>query len=47
MSTGIPDARRGDWVELFGTNILIDDVARAARTISYELLTNLGTPVFA
>ena len=32
----------GDWVELFGPNIAIDDAAAAAGTISYELLTSLG-----
>ena len=32
----------GDWIELFGPNIAIDDVARAAGTIGYELLTGLG-----
>jgi len=32
----------GDYVELFGPNMPIDRVARAAGTISYELLTNLG-----
>lgn len=32
----------GDWVELFGPNIAMDDAAAAAGTISYELLTSLG-----
>jgi alanine racemase len=32
----------GDYVELIGANILLDDVARAAGTIGYELLTSLG-----
>lgn len=32
----------GDWIELFGNTIAIDDVARAAGTIGYELLTGLG-----
>ena len=42
--TGIPDelARRGAWVELFGRNISIDDVAERAETIGYELMTGLG-----
>jgi len=40
--TDIPAARRGDWVELFGTNMPVADVATAAGTISYELLTSLG-----
>ncbi|MBP1850773.1 alanine racemase [Rhizobium halophytocola] len=34
--------RAGDYVELFGDNIALDDVARAAGTIGYEILTSLG-----
>lgn len=34
--------RAGDYIELFGNNILLDDTARAAGTIGYELLTSLG-----
>lgn len=34
--------RTGDYVELFGPNIRLDDAARAAGTIGYELLTSLG-----
>jgi alanine racemase len=41
--TGIPDVRRGDWVELFGANVAVDEVAERAGTIGYELLTALGT----
>jgi alanine racemase len=40
--TDIPGVQRGDWVELFGANIAIDDVAAHAGTIGYELLTALG-----
>ncbi len=42
--TDIPadKARRGDWAEFFGSEIALDDVAKAAGTISYELLTSLG-----
>ncbi|SFB58072.1 alanine racemase [Rhizobium sp. NFR07] len=42
--TDVPDGdvRVGDYVELFGPNIPVDDVARAAGTIGYELLTGLG-----
>jgi alanine racemase len=32
----------GDFVELFGPNLPIDDIARAADTIGYELLTGLS-----
>lgn len=34
--------RTGDYIELFGSNILVDDVARAAGTIGYEMLTSIG-----
>ena len=40
--TDIEGVARGDWAELFGPNILIDDVADRAGTIGYELLTGLG-----
>lgn len=32
----------GDWIELFGPNIPIDEAAARAGTIAYELLTSLG-----
>ena len=34
--------RVSDWAELFGPHVPIDDVARTAGTIGYELLTGLG-----
>ncbi|KQQ58708.1 alanine racemase [Rhizobium sp. Leaf311] len=34
--------RAGDYIELFGPNMPVDDVARAAGTIGYEVLTRLG-----
>jgi len=42
--TDVPEdaIRAGDHIELFGPNIALDDVARAAGTIGYELLTGLG-----
>ncbi|MFS8044853.1 alanine racemase [Rhizobium sp. BR 314] len=42
--TDLPEnlARAGDYVELFGNNILVDDAARAAGTIGYEMLTSMG-----
>jgi alanine racemase len=39
--TGI-DAQAGDVVELWGKHIAVDRVARAAGTISYEILCNAG-----
>ena len=41
--TDVPSVAQGDWVEMFGPHVPIDDVARAAGTIGYELLTGLGT----
>jgi alanine racemase len=32
----------GEWAEIFGPNISIDEVASQAQTISYEILTGLG-----
>jgi alanine racemase len=40
--TGIVGVSRGDWVELFGAAMPIGDVAAAAGTIPYELLTGLS-----
>jgi len=31
-----------EWIEMFGKNVPIDDIARACGTIGYELLTGLG-----
>ncbi|MHC1549556.1 alanine racemase [Phyllobacterium sp. K27] len=36
------EAKPGDYIELFGSNISLDEAARAAGTIGYELLTSLG-----
>jgi len=42
--TGLPRAvSRGDRAEILGPNILIDEAAGWAGTISYELLTRLGS----
>ena len=42
--TDVPDTilDTSEWIELFGKNITLDDAARAAGTIGYELLTSLG-----
>jgi len=45
MAADVTDIRavtRGDWAELFGSSVPIDDLARTAGTIGYELLTGLG-----
>ena len=39
--TDLPEARIGSSVELWGTQIDINQVAQLAGTISYELLCNL------
>lgn len=41
--TGVSGVGRGDWVELIGPNVPLDEVARHAGTIGYELLTGLGS----
>ncbi|KOF22084.1 alanine racemase [Ensifer adhaerens] len=42
--TDLPEnaVRPGDYIELFGRHIAVDDVARAGGTIGYEMLTSLG-----
>jgi len=40
-----PDARVGDEVILWGDGLPVDDIAAAAGTISYELLSGVGTRV--
>lgn len=42
--TGLAEnaVRTGDYIGLFGNAITLDDAARAAGTIGYELLTSLG-----
>ncbi len=33
---------QGDWVEIFGTRVPVDEVAEHAGTISYEVFTGIG-----
>ncbi len=40
--TDIPGTKRGDWAELFGEQVAVDDVAAWSGTVGYELLTGLG-----
>ncbi|RDL52327.1 Alanine racemase, biosynthetic [Ensifer sp. M14] len=42
--TDLPEnaVRAGDYIELFGRHIALDDVARSGGTIGYEMLTSLG-----
>jgi alanine racemase len=45
MGVNVTDATAnlGDWAEIFGRNIPVDEAAGWAQTISYELLTHLGS----
>ncbi len=42
--TDMPEAlaRRGAWVEIIGEHVSVDDLARQAGTIGYEVLTSLS-----
>ena len=40
--TDLVGVAEGDWVELFGPNVPVDEVAEAAGTIGYEFLTGLS-----
>ena len=40
--THIESLSAGDWVEVFGAHISVDEVAELAQTIGYEVLTGLG-----
>ena len=40
--TEVPGVVSGDWVEMFGPNLPIEDAAGAAGTLSYEMLTGLS-----
>lgn len=42
--TGI-DCKTGDLVEIFGSNISINELAKTSNTIPYEILTNIGSRV--
>lgn len=41
----LPDAKPGDPVELWGSTVSVDEVAQAAGTIGYELLTRVTSRV--
>ena len=43
--TSVPSARVGDSVELFGRQLPIEDVAAAAGTIAYEILSRIPSRV--
>ncbi len=39
--TPLPDCESGDEVELFGSNILVSEIARHANTIPWAVLTGI------
>ncbi len=43
--TDLPEVSPGDWVEVFGPHVSVDEVAEHAQTISYEVLTGMGQRV--
>ena len=43
--TDIADVAIGDFVELWGKQLLVDEIARCAGTISYELITRVSQRV--
>jgi len=43
--SGCGPVEAGDWVELFGPRLPLDEVAATAGTIAYELLTGIGRRV--
>lgn len=43
--TGIPNVKEGDKVEIFGTNLPVEDVARWRNTNAYEVMTGVSQRV--
>ncbi len=43
--TDIPNTKEGDMVEVFGSNLPIEKLAKWANTIPYEILTSIGQRV--
>jgi alanine racemase len=43
--TGIPEAREGDIVEVFGKHIPVEKLAAATGTITYEIMTGINQRV--
>ncbi|MBL0848542.1 MAG: alanine racemase [Candidatus Liberibacter ctenarytainae] len=41
--TDIPEIEIGDYIQIFGPDVKIDDLALASRNTNYELLVNIGT----
>nr|WP_300925943.1 alanine racemase C-terminal domain-containing protein [Turicimonas muris] len=43
--TDIPETKPGDWAELWGKDLSVNEVAALHGTIGYELLANLNIRV--
>ena len=41
--TDIPDTKEGDMVEIFGNHLPVEQVAKWAGTIAYEIMTGLAS----
>ena len=41
--TGCEAAQPGAMVEIIGPNLMLDDAAQAAGTVSYEILTRISS----
>ncbi len=41
-ATSAPGIAEGDWVEVIGANVPVDEVAHLAQTLGYEVLTGLS-----
>ena len=44
--TSVPNPQIGNYVELFGENISVDEVAKYCNTISYEILSKITRRVY-
>ena len=45
IEVGDADLKPGDWVEVFGANRPVDEVAAQAGTLAYEIFTGLSSRV--
>ena len=43
--TQIPEAKEGDEVEIFGSNVSVNELAKVLDTIPYEVFTNVSERV--
>ena len=43
--TEYPEISAGDWLEVFGGIITVDEMAETSRTSAYEILSRIGSRV--